>query len=204
MANVNRPAGLVPVGNLNGAAWNGQANLYSIPASYGTLMQIGDPVTLDGSGTTITGIPGIRHVAAGDATSGVAYYPIGAVIALGKYQNLMANPSNLDVTSRPASDPLVWYALVVDDPNTIFEVQDIGSSTALTYGDLGSCINLNAGTAGTYLSGWGIDNNSKAATLTYQMKILRLSPKANNAVGQYSRWLCKINMHGLANNMAGI
>ena len=49
MANANRPSGFTPVQYLNGAPWNGQARLYSIAATYGTALYIGDPVISLGS-----------------------------------------------------------------------------------------------------------------------------------------------------------
>ena len=208
MANVNRPCGLVPVTNLNGVAWNGQANIYSIPASYGTALYIGDPVTLSGTGTAITGVPEIAILTAGDAGAitgqTAARVPIGVIIGLGTGEGLIANPNNLNITYRPASDAAIWYALVVDDPNTLFEVQDIGSSTALTYTDIGANINLNAGTGPVYTSSWGLDNNSKGTTYSYQMKILRLARRSNNVVGAYSRWICKFNVHQYAMYSLGL
>lgn len=200
MANVNRPSGLTYVGNLMSACETGKANIYSIPASYSTALYIGDPVTLSGTGTAVTGIPEIKILTGGDAAAitsqTAANIPVGVIAGLGKYEGLIANPSNLDITYRPASDPAIWYALVIDDPYALFEVQDIGSSTALTYTDIGANINLNAGTQGSStISAWGLDNNSKGTTYSYQMKIIRLARRSNNAVGAYSRWICKWNVH---------
>ena len=49
MANANRPSGFTPVRNINGSTWNGQGNIYSIAASYGTALYIGDPVISSGT-----------------------------------------------------------------------------------------------------------------------------------------------------------
>ena len=203
MANTNRPSGLQPVGNLEGGPWTGKANIYSIPASYATALYIGDPVTLSGTATAVTGVPEIKILTAGDAGAitgqTAARVPIGVIVGLGKYEGLMANPSNLDITYRPASDTSIWYALVCDDPYVLFEAQDVGSSTALTYTDVGANINLNAGTQTyNYISAWGLDNNSKGTTYSYQAKILRLVRRSNNDVGAYSRWICKWNVHQYA------
>src|ERR1035437_643036 len=199
MANINRPSGLIPVDNMAGIAWNGKANLYRIPASYGTAPYIRQPVTLAGTATAVTGIPEIKILTGGDgaAITGqtAANIPVGVIVGLGKYEGLIANPSNLDITYRPASDPAIWYAMVVDDPNTLFEVQDIGASTALTYTDVGSNINLTAGSGATYISSWGLDNGSKGTTYSFQMKLLRLVRRNDNVVGQYSKWVCKWNVH---------
>ncbi|MDZ4345066.1 MAG: hypothetical protein U1E51_21805, partial [Candidatus Binatia bacterium] len=89
MANDNRPSGFSPVSYLNGAPWNGQARMYSIAASYGTALYIGDPVISSGTADT-NGVPGIAIGAETGALRGV-------IVGLGKYEGLMANPSNLDL-----------------------------------------------------------------------------------------------------------
>ena len=48
MANANRPTGLSPVRSIN-SPWEGQANVYSIAAGYGTALAIGDPVISSGT-----------------------------------------------------------------------------------------------------------------------------------------------------------
>ncbi len=109
MANENRPAGFIPRQYLNGAPWNGQARLYSIAANYGTALYVGDPVISSGSADA-NGVPGIAIGAGTGALRGV-------IVGLGKTPGGLFNPSNLDITYKPASDPSVWYAAVVDDPN---------------------------------------------------------------------------------------
>ncbi len=168
MANPNRPSGFSPVGYLNGAAWNGQARMYSIDAAYGTALYIGDPV-ISGGGADTNGIP---NIAIGATTGALR----GVIVGLGKFRGLIANPSNLDITYRPASDPAVWYAMVADDPQIIFEVQEESNSTALAATEVGLNTISKSGTGNGYVSGWMIPSYTganPAATATLQTEASR-------------------------------
>lgn len=203
MANANKPMGLSPVQYLNGSSWNGQARLYSIAYNYGTAIYIGDPVVPSGTADG-NGIMGITLATAGDANP-----VLGSVVGIGRYVDLIANPNNLNITYFPASGDGVnspWYALVADDPNIIFEAQDIGTSTALAAADIGLNINLKSGTGNGYVSGWGIDDGSKGTNATYQCKLMGLVRSQDNAFGQYAKFYVKLNNHfyGTGSGSAGI
>lgn len=195
MPNANRPSGYTPVGYLNGAPWNGQARLYSIAANYGTALYIGDPVISSGSADA-NGVPGIALAAATGAVRGV-------IVGLSKYEGMVGNPSNLDITYRPASDPSVWYAMVVDDPNVIFEIQEESNGTALSAADVGmNTVPLLAAGNG-FTSGWQLRSASgatPATTATLQLRLLGLSrkPAGTNTFGAYAKWLVQFNVHELA------
>ena len=193
MANANRPSGFTPVQYLNGAAWNGQARTYSIAANYGTALYIGDPVISSGT-SDANGVPGIAIGATTGALRGV-------IVGLGKYEGLMANPSNLDITYRPASDPAVWYAMVVDDPNVLFELQEESNGTQLAATEVGLNTISKSGTGSGYISGWQLPSATGATpntTATLQLRLFGLSRKTNNAFGAYAKWLVQINVHELA------
>lgn len=194
MANANRPTGLSPVKTLTGAPWNGQANLYSIAAAYASALAIGDPVASSGTADA-AGVPGVVLATAGGAVRGV-------IVGLGKAP-LIANPDNLNSTIRPANAPDEWYALVVDDPNVLFEVQD-GGATPLAAADTGLNTDLVAGANNGFVSGWVVDGANKATTATLQVKLIGLSQRIDNAFGQYAKWLVKLNNHELAAGTAGV
>ena len=203
MANANKPSGLSPVQYLNGSPWNGQARLYSVAYNYGTALYIGDPVFLSGTADT-NGVPGVVLATAGDANP-----IVGAVVGVGRYESLIANPNNLNITYYPAggdgaTNP--WYVMVADDPNIIFEAQDIGTSTQLAAANIGENINLKSGTGNGFISGWGIDNGSHAVTATFQCKLMGLVRTSDNAFGQYAKFLVKINNHfyGTGSGSAGV
>ena len=198
MANANKPSGLSPVQYLNGSPWNGQARLYSVAASYGSVLAIGDPVDMSGT-ADVNGVPGIVLATAGNTN------PIlGAVVGIGRYEGGIFNPSNLDQIYHPTSDPNTWFAMVTDDPHIIYEVQDIGTGTPLAAADVGLNVDLVAGTYNGFVSGWQLNNAAKAVTATYQMRLLGLARRQDNAIGQYGKWLCKINLHRFADNSAGV
>ena len=52
MANVNRINGFRPVKHLTGAPYNGQANIYEVPAGEAVPVFVGDPVVLSNSAAT--------------------------------------------------------------------------------------------------------------------------------------------------------
>jgi len=192
MANTNRPSGFSPVQYLSGASWNGQARLYSIAASYGTALAIGDPVISSGTADT-NGVPGI---AIANTTGAVR----GVIVGLGKYEGLIANPSNLDLIYRPASDAAVWYAMVADDPNLIFEVQEESNGTQIAATEIGLNTIMKSGTNNGYISGWMLPSASAqtpATTATLNIRLLGLVRRTGNAFGAYAKHLIKFNVHEL-------
>lgn len=192
MANENRPAGFIPREYLNGTPWNGQARLYSIAAAYGTALYVGDPV-ISSSSADANGVPGIARGAGTGALRGV-------IVGLGKTPGGLFNPSNLDITYRPASDPAVWYAAVVDDPNVLFEIQEESNGTQLAETEVGlNQISL-AGAGNGFVSGWQVRSTSgatAAATATLQLRLMGLVQRPGNAFGAYAKWLVQINVHEL-------
>ena len=193
MPNINKPSGFSPVGYLNGAQWNGQARLYSIAASYGTALYIGDPVISSGTADA-NGVPGIAIGATTGALRGV-------IVGLGVSEGLMADPTNLDRMYRPASDTRVWYAMVADDPNIIFEVQEESNGTQLAATEVGLNTISKSGTGNGYVSGWMIPSATGATpntTATLQLRLLGLARRPDNAFGAYAKWLVQINVHELA------
>ena len=199
MANVNRPSGLSPVKHLITGNYNGQANVYSIAAADTNGYAIGDPVASSGS-SDANGVAGITL-----ATAGTGNAVRGVIVGLGTSESGIFNPNNLNSTVRPAAaQSSVWYALVVDDPNVIFEIQEVGTGTALTAAAVGSNANLLAGSNNGYQSGWLLNNSGVTTTNTLQLRLLGLSRRSDNAFGYYAKWLVKINNHELAAGTAGV
>lgn len=199
MANLNKVMGLSPVKYLNGADWDGRGSVYSILTTEGNLLSVGDPVKLGGS-ADVNGVPNVVQATAG-ATA------VGVLIAVGTNPNgPFINPNNLAVTQAPATKTAVYYALVVDDPNVIFEIQEGGASTALLVTDVGQNADFVAAAAatGTFVSGFYLDNNAHDTTSTRNLKILRLAPRVDNALGLYAKWWVLLNNHSFRTGVAGI
>lgn len=199
MANANRPNGFSPVGYLNGAPWSGQARKYSIDANYGTALAVGDPV-ISGGGADANGVP---NVVLGLTTGALR----GVIVGLGTTEGSTFNPLNLNSIVRPASDPAVWYAMVVDDPQVIFEIQEHSNGTQLTAAEVGLNTISVSGTNNGFLSGWQLASTTDAtaaATATLQLKLLGLSRKPNNTFGAFAKWLVQINVHELGHGTGSL
>lgn len=193
MANTNTPFGLAPVQQQASGPYSAGIRTYCIPASDGTAVYVGDLVKLAGTGEIVNGSPfqDVIIAATGDVFCGVVV-------------GFAPNPSDLTSRYRAASTQRLVY--VCDDPDALFEVQEIGTGTALTLNDVGLNINISvvAGSTYTGLSGSVINNASEATTNTLDLHIVGLSDRPNNAVGAYAKWLVRINRHQFANQVAGV
>lgn len=210
MANSNRPSGFTPKRYINGANWSGAGNVYSIDASYGTALYIGDPVK-SGTGADANGV---ANIVLGSTTGGLR----GVIVALSNSGSTTggqsgmtdyANINNPSITYRPAGDVNVWYALVVDDPNVLFEVQEESNPTQLAATEVGLNTISKTGTGNGYLSGWqlpSLTGATPAATATLQLKLFGLSqyPAATNVFGAYAKWLVQINVHELGHGTGSL
>lgn len=179
MANLDRPSGLKPVKHLSGAPWNGKANIYYFKSDYNTAVFKGDIVKLAGSADATGKFPSIEKSAAGDVTN------VGVVIGFGSHPSLMANPDNLNMKYKAASTEM--YALVVDDPFVIFEVQEDG---AIDVDAIGLAANFTdaGGDTTTGLSGIELDSSDIATDTAGNLRILRLVNREDNALGTNAKW----------------
>jgi hypothetical protein len=198
MANVDSPFGLRPVRYQSGAPYNGAVNAYSTLASDGTAIYIGDPVIISGSSSVIDGVyyQDVDQAATGDVIVGVV---VGVDPVLG------AGAGGRDSTRhRAASTQRVVY--VADDPNLLFEIQEVSGGTALTEAAIGLNANfvVAAGSATTAQSGVELNNATEATTNTLDLQIVGFANRPGNEVGEHAKWLVRINRHQRANQVAGI
>lgn len=206
--NPNKPAGLSPVGYLNGANYDGKGRMYTILAADTNPYFVGDLVVPTGSGDT-RGLPGVTLASAGGAAVGVIV-GIGTNPDGGPY----ANPLNLNVVSRPSGSQSVnYYALVSDDPNIIYEVQEGGSGTNLTQTSLQSNANIlyAAPATGVNVSGTTMNNVGVATTATLNLKIISFARRIDNQFvtspatgGGSQKWWVIINNHVYRGGTTGI
>lgn len=170
---VNAPWGLVPRRLLSGATWNGQMNEYYIQSGYSTNLFTGDPVYVNSSGYIIIATAGAGNPITG-VFQGCKYTTSAGVVTFSPYWP--ASTATLGAASA--------LALVADDPNLIFDVQCVNSSsTGITQANLYNNADLNAGGGGstvTGLSSWGLDQATIGNGATKQLKILRLVPVPGN------------------------
>jgi len=201
MANADKPAGLQPVGYLNGAMWSGQARTYYIPSANTTAFAVGDPVDLGGSADS-NGVPSIVLATAGNNSG--ANMLVGVVVGIGTQEDVIGNVLTPNSIIAPATKTVPYYALVVDDPNVIFMIQEGGTATALAATNAGQNVDLASGANNGYLSGWEMDNATTTTGSGYQLKLLGLQRVNNNAFGAYAKWLCMINLHRFKAGVAGV
>jgi len=110
-------------------------------------------------------------------------------------------------TYRPnAAQPNYYYALVIDDPNVVYEVQEGGTGTNLTNTPTHFNFDLavaNPGTIGvTANSGSQLDNATGATTATLPLRLYRFVQRIDNGFttspatgGGYQKWLVTLNNH---------
>jgi len=189
MANTSRVQGARPTKYLNGAAWNGQANLYFIPSGDATATFVGDFVKMDGTGDPVAsggnalGVPSCIQAAATNALVGVI------VAFLPNQTNLNSPQYRLASTGR--------YCWVVDDPNVIFEIQASNGTPAV--GDVNNNVNIAvaAGSTTTGQSGMTADVATILTTATLPLRIMGFSQRADNEIAASAKYLVKINNHQL-------
>ena len=180
--NPSKPAGLSPVRYLNGAKYDGKAQIYSILAANTNPFYIGDIVKLVqgvAASADANGIPAITLATTGGTT-------LGAVISLSTLGpgSSMANPDNLNITNRPTgAQSKNYYAMVSDDPNIIYEIQEGGSGTnysaTAAVGRYAPFVYATPAT-GVVVSGTQLDSSSAAVTGPSDLLIMRLAPRIDN------------------------
>jgi len=193
----NAPQGLVPVKKLDGSAWTGATNPYQITSTYATALFRGDPVTILSDGTLGVGV-------AGSACVG-AFWGVKFIDSTGRVRFENYWPGNPGVLTGSSVE-----ALVIDDPNTVFTIQETNASgaagTPLALADRGLNANFlyTAGSTATGTSAVSLNNASEADTSTLNLKILQLDPTPGNAVGAFANWLVVINNHLYRGGVTGI
>jgi len=181
MANVDRVNGLLPVKHLNGAPYNGAVNRYYVPAGNATPICVGDAVVSAGSADA-NGVADVARAAAGDAIRGV-------VVGI--------EPETDEGLAFIAAST-AGYVLVADAPDIIFEIQEDSGGAALAVTNVGQNADIVVGTPDTIVGRSAMElDSSTAVGATAQLRILGLSQREDNAIGDNAKWLVLINEHEL-------
>ena len=194
MASVSRINGFRPVKTITGAAWNGQAGVYFVPASNSDVIMVGDVVKLAGDGRSPSGVPTVARHASG-ATEAAVGVVVGILFSgMGDTQNVPpVTDINPPVYRRASTDR---YLLVADDPNLIFEAQAIGATFATADIGLNAEVDATAGSTTSGASGMSVDLATKATTATLPLKIVGFPARPDNNVGDaFVNVYVKINNH---------
>jgi hypothetical protein len=190
MANIDTPFGFKPVKNLNGAPWNGKANVYYIPSTDNVATFIGDAVKSAGSADDTGKYPTVTQATAGAAVRGV-------VIGFGDNPYTMTHPDTPNRNYRPAATAM--YAFVVDDPQVIFEVQEDSDANSITAAMVGLSTNfiVGSGSTTTGKSAMELDSSDTATDTAGNCRILRLANREDNELGNYAKWEVLFGEHEL-------
>ena len=183
MANVDRPNGLLPVKNYNGAPYNAAIVECSVAVGNDDELGIGTPVTLTGTGDA-QGRPGVEEC---DPSS-----PAFGVITGFK----ITAPSG--VLEHPGYVPVSTAATVYVDVNkdTLYEINadDDGGTIAVT--DIGETADYIIGTFDTTTGNPNIELDTSSIGTGVGLLIMGFSQRADNEVGSANaKILVKLNEH---------
>jgi hypothetical protein len=225
VTNINKPSGLTPVKYLNGADWTGGGNIYYIDSTDTNAYYPGDLVSPVAGLDQWSGIPGITLTVSGTNT-----IVQGVAIAFGASPTTTSSlrggpyidPTNLTLTYAPATKTKNYFALVVDDPNVVFEIQETGAGTTAGTALTNTSITKNAyfvygaPATGVYISGTTLDNGvssthvpATTAASPYFLRMLGLAQKLDpqtanyNFYGLYAKWWVKLNNHAFGPSVVG-
>ena len=190
MANTNTPFGFRPVKHLTGAKYNGQANIYELPAGDATNTFIGDLVKASDQDATDYYPAAERAGTSGEVTSGLL---LGAIVGF-----------VIPTTSAPALDTPVYragsvkrFALVADAPDLIFEVED-GATVPTPIASIGlnTGFMATAGSTTTGLSNMVTGTTAATTTNSLPLQIMGIVNRPDNTpAAAYQKLLVRINQH---------
>jgi len=210
MANTSRINGFKPVKHLNGSPYNGQANLYEVPAGEAVPVFIGDLVKLSDSAAT-SQYPAVEAVVG--ASAQIAAGPIlGAVVGI---VNVKTDPTSgilstgsisLDTpVYRPASTK--QFVLVCDNSDVVYEAEADASVAAASIGlnvGVGASAHTNSlltGASPMYV----YSTTAPDTTSTRPLQILGIVNRPDNEIGANSKVLVRINVQSFGSvGVAGV
>lgn len=215
MANTSKINGFKPVKHITGAPYNGQANLYEVPAGEAVPVFVGDLVKLSDSAAT-AGVPAVEAVVG--ASAQIAAGPIlGAVVGI---LNAKMDPLDGNMTASsialdtPQYRPTLTkqYILVADAPDLIFEAE---ADAAVATASVGLNVGVGASAHTTpLLTGaspmYVYSTTAPDLTSTRPLQIVGLVKRADNDINAptgaaFSRVLVRINVHAFGSvGVAGV
>lgn len=204
MSNTDFRAGLVPVDSLSQAGYKGKNNPYYVPSTYATALYVGDPVIVTGTANTSTikgEFPAGTLPEVNKATAGATNRITGVITSfLVPFSGSTPFQSNY----KPASTEAVVY--VCDDPSVLYEIQ-ADSTAAVAATDISTNANIiftHSGDTVSGKSGAELNTSSMTADATYQLQIMRLVNRSDNALGTNAKLIVRINLSTNANALAGV
>ncbi len=181
MANVNKPFGLRPLGNLSATGSQKQYGYQIADNQSGAIYQ-GDLVTLK-DGYILKFNPA-THTAAVGVLNGVFY--IDPTTGKPTWKNYY--PGSVNITAGTIQ------ADVIDDPSQLFIIQ---ADEDIVQGDFGKNADVigTGGSTTTGVSTMELDSSTIANTAALNLKIVGLYNAPGNALGEFAVVVVKINEH---------
>lgn len=209
MANISTINGFRPVKHLNGSPFNGQANIYEVPAGESVPVFVGDLVKLSDSNST-AGYPACESFCAASSQV-ISGNVLGAVVGI---LNTKFDPDGALTSGSLSLDTPVYraastkqFVLVADSPDLIFEAEADASVALASVGlnaDVGASAHTNpllTGASPMYV----YSTTAPSASATRPLQILGIVKRPDNeAAAAYNKVLVKITNHAYGNAVAGV
>jgi hypothetical protein len=184
MANLNAPFGLRPSRSLGRS--NVQCNSYAHDSGDSVALFRGDPVVTTGTSTSaVNGIADGTPIVAASGT-------ITTTAIRGAIVDVRPTLTNLSLNYCPASVNLEVF--VADDPYQLFDIMSNGTAAV---GDVSGNIGITAGSGSTVTGMSAYVATESSLGSTNVLRIIRIAPVVNNAVGANAVFECSVNAHEL-------
>ena len=184
MANVDRPCGLRPIGTINGSPWNANVRARPVDASNSTAIFVGDAIILEDDG----------NVAPYTGTGGGNLLGVCVGVVVSRAVAATEHPGYLPATTAGT-------ILVVEGPDTLFEIQDDGEAVPTTaiIGTNGD-VQATAGSTTTGMSAHELDMGTvttlDASAATAQLRVVDyMHREDNDPAAVNAKWIVRINEH---------
>ena len=190
MANANVPFGLRLVQNQG--CMEGKIEKFYVPSTDSAAIGLGDPVKLAGSADA-NGVPTVARLATP-----------GTDVFAGVMVGVEPLPTDLSLNYRKASTAM--YIYVCTDPAALYEVQEDSAGGALAATSVGLNANVVLGTVDT-TTGNGktmLDSSTALGTSTLDLQVVRLVARPDNEIGNYAKWIVKLNKTQYTNATTGV
>jgi len=183
MANVNKPFGLRPIGNLSATGAQKQYGYQIADNQSGAIYQGDLVVVYDGY---IIKYDEATHAAPTGVFNGCQYNdPTRANKPTWKNYY----PGSIDITTGQID------CEVLDDPNQLFLIQADGAVTQANIGKNADPTASTTGSTTTGISAGTLKSSSIAKTAALTFKIVGISNSPDNAIGTYTVVVVKLNQH---------
>lgn len=190
MANVDRPNGFRPIGTVNGSPYNANVRKRPVDSANATAIFVGDAMILEDDG----------NVAPYTGSSGGNLLGVCVGVVVNRAVAATEHPGYLPAFTA-------GYVLVVEGPDVLYVVQEDDGGTTLTTAAIGSNFDVLA-TAGSTTTGQSAHELDRSTTTdgspgTAQLRLIGLMDREDNAVGDWAKWIVRINEH-VHNEVTGL